>query len=100
MEIKPRNYEVAITTFDNPYDPFEQFEEWLMFDVEKGYNTPGHLDRITTIRDDMSQREIEEEIERGIDRMIELDFMNIYKKVTKEKENVLDDDESDDLEDE
>ena len=27
----------AITTTDNPYDPFEQFAEWFAFDEEKGY---------------------------------------------------------------
>ena len=26
----------ALTTFDNPYDPFEQFTQWFMFDEEKG----------------------------------------------------------------
>lgn len=81
------NYEVAVTTFDNPYDPFDQFEEWLLFDAEKGYNTPGELDRLTHITDDMTQKEELQEIERGIDRMIELDFMNIYKKITREIEN-------------
>ena len=25
----------ALTTFDNPYDPFEQFTQWFMFDEEK-----------------------------------------------------------------
>ena len=28
----------ALTTFDNPFDPFEQFNSWFMFDCEKGYN--------------------------------------------------------------
>ena len=87
MTIEPKDYEVAITTFDNPYDPFDQFEEWLLFDAEKGYNTPGELDRLTHITDDMSQREEMDEVERGVDRMIELDFMNIYKKITRKIEN-------------
>ena len=71
----------AITTFDNPYDPFEQFTSWFLFDVEKGYNTCSYLARITQISDDMSQQEEEDEIERAIDKIIEYDFMNIYKKV-------------------
>lgn len=24
-----------LTTFDNPFDPFEQFTQWFLFDVEK-----------------------------------------------------------------
>ena len=70
-----------LTTIDNPFDPFEQFSSWFLFDVEKKYNTCSYLARIEQIADDMSQDEIAEEHERAIDKIIELDFMNIYKKV-------------------
>lgn len=74
---------VYITTFDNPYDPFEQFTSWFLFDVERGYNTCSHLARIAKLSDDMSDEEVDTEIERAIDEIIEYDFMNIYKKLTK-----------------
>lgn len=70
-----------LTTFDNPYDPFEQFNLWFMFDIEKGYNTCSYLGRIAQFSDDMSQAERDEENERAIDEIIKYDFMNIYKKV-------------------
>lgn len=70
-----------LTTFDNPYDPFEQFEDWFLFDVEKGYNTCGYIARIAQFSDDMSHKEIDEENERAIDEILKYDFMNIYKKV-------------------
>ena len=73
--------EYALTTFDNPYDPFEQFTEWFLFDVSKGYNTCSYIARIAKFSDDMTQKEIDEENERAIDEIIEYDFMNIYKKV-------------------
>lgn len=72
-----------LTTFDNPFDPFEQFTSWFMFDVEKGYNTCSYLARIAKLTDDMSDQEVTDEIERAIDEIIQYDFMNIYKKVTK-----------------
>lgn len=72
-----------LTTFDNPFDPFEQFTSWFMFDVEKGYNCCARLMRIAQISDDMSQEEVDEELERAIDEIIKYDFMNIYKKVTR-----------------
>lgn len=71
-----------LTTFDNPYNPFDQFTLWLMFDKEKGYNTCEHLARIAQLSDDMSEKEIDEETERAIDEIIKYDPLNIYKKVT------------------
>ena len=74
-----------LTTFDNPFDPFEQFTSWFLFDVEKGYNTCSYLARIAQPTDDMSQSEKNVEIERAIDEIIKYDFMNIYKKVRKQE---------------
>lgn len=79
--------ECTLTTFDNPYDPFEQFTNWFMFDVEKGYNTCSYLGRIAQFSDDMTQKEIDEENERAVDEIIKYDFLNIYKKVWKSKGN-------------
>lgn len=70
-----------LTTFDNPFDPFEQFDSWFLFDVEKGYNSCAYLARIALTSDQFSDQENEEEIERAIDEIIKYDFMNIYKKV-------------------
>lgn len=73
-----------LTTFDNPYDPFDEFTSWFMFDVEKGYCSCGYLDRIARTSDQLSDEENEKEIERAIDEIIKFDFLNIYKKVKKE----------------
>ena len=73
-----------LTTFDNPYNPFEQFTSWFLFDVEKGYNTCSYLARIARTSDQLSEEENELEIERAIDEIIKYDFRNIYKKVTKQ----------------
>lgn len=78
------DYETMLTTFDNPFDPFEDFTSWWMFDVEKGYNTCGYVDRIAHITDDMTQKEVNEEIERAIDEIILYNPLNIYKKVKRE----------------
>lgn len=72
-----------LTTYDNPFNPFEQFSSWFLFDVEKGYNTCSYLARIAKLSDEMSQQEEDEEVERAIDEIIKYDFMNIYKKVRK-----------------
>lgn len=76
--------EFALTTFDNPFNPFDDFISWDSFDREKGYNSSNLLARISNITDEMSEIEVNSEIERAIDEIIKYDFMNIYKKVVKE----------------
>ena len=71
-----------LTTIDNPFNPFEQFTSWFLFDIEHGYNTCSRLARIAKFSDDFTQKESEEENERAIDEIIEKDFLNSYKKVT------------------
>lgn len=73
-----------LTTTDNPYDPFEQFDDWLSYDNEKEYNSCGYLMRIAQLSDGMTQKEESEEIERAIDEILSLNPLGIYKKVTKE----------------
>ena len=74
---------VMLTTIDNPYDPFDEFISWFMFDIEKGYNSCGYLARIVKISDDMTQKEENEAIEKAIDEIILYNPLNIYKKVRK-----------------
>ena len=75
----------ALTTIDNPYDPFDQFPSWFQFDTDKGYNSCGYLNRIARTSDQLSEEENDREIERAIDEIIKFDFMNVYKKVKREE---------------
>ena len=73
--------ECALTTFDNPYNPFEQFTSWFLFDEEKGYHSVSYLGRIARTSDELSDEENNREEERAIDEIIKYDFRNIYRKV-------------------
>ena len=75
--------ECMITTFDNPYDPFTQFDHWFLFDTEKGYNTCAYLDRVAKVSEEFSDEENNLAIEQAIDEIIKYDFRNIYKKVSR-----------------
>lgn len=86
--------EVMLTTFDNPFDPFDDFTSWFMFDVEKGYYTCNLLARIARTSEEFSTIEDKTETERAIDQIINYDFLNIYKKVTR---NVANNDENQQL---
>ena len=72
-----------LTTIDNPYDPFDEFDNWFLFDVEKGYNTCDYIARIAKTSDLFTDKENNDEIERAIDEIIKYDFRSIYKKVVR-----------------
>ena len=79
--------DVMITTVDNPYDPFEDFNSWFAFDTENGYYSCSKIARIAQLTDDMSEVEMQIEKERAIDVLIKNDFLNIFRKVYKNNTN-------------
>lgn len=75
---------VALTTNDNPYDPFDNFEKWFMYDNDHGYNSCAYLARVARTSDALTPRENTQALEEAIDDIVRLDVMNNYKKVKKE----------------
>lgn len=71
-----------LSTIDNPFNPFKDFDSWFLFDVEKGYNSCSYLARIAKTSNEFTEEEEAEEIERAIDEIIKYDFMNLYIKIT------------------
>lgn len=76
--------QVNITTIDNPFNPFDDFNSWFTYDIEKGYYTSSKLARLVNLTDDMTEIEETEEIERAIDNLIKIDPLDLYIKVEKE----------------
>jgi hypothetical protein len=71
-----------LTTVDNPYDPFTQFNEWNAFDTHAGYNTTSFLARIVKSSDDLSDADQELAIEQAIDEIVRENVSGVHKKVT------------------
>ena len=76
--------EHMLTTVDNPFDPFTQFDEWFNFDRAAGYHTPGLLARIIKTSDDISEPDQSQAIEDAIDEIVRENVLGVYKKVTLE----------------
>ena len=83
--VNKNSNDVMLTTIDNPYSPFDNYSEWLMFDIEKKYNTCEKLARLVVLSDEMTQKEEEEAYDDAMDKLIECDFMGIYMKITREE---------------
>lgn len=74
-----------LTTTDNPFDPFTQFDEWFAFDESKGYHTSGYLARVVKTSDELSQQDEDIAIELAIDEIVNFNVLGIYKKVTRDE---------------
>jgi hypothetical protein len=76
--------ETLLTTIDNPYNPFTQWDEWYAFDTSKGYNTCAYLARVTITSDELSSADEDLAIQSAIDEIVKINILGIYKKVTRD----------------
>ena len=79
--------EHMLTTIDNPYDPFTQFDDWYNYDETKGYHSCAYLARIANTSPDLSDLDNQLEIEAAIDRIVKLNPLGIYIKAVKGEAN-------------
>ena len=71
-----------LSTIDNPYNPFHEFDKWYNFDVAKGYNSCAYLSRIAMTSDEFPENLNNIEIERAIDEIVEININGMFIKVT------------------
>lgn len=72
----------ALSTVDNPFDPFTDFDKWFLFDQFNGYHCSEKVARLAICDDNsMSPYEIEDEVERVIDEIVANDPSGLYVKV-------------------
>lgn len=76
--------QVMLTTIDNPYDPFVQFEDWYAFDTQKGYNTCSYLGELAYTSPELSNADQLFSVESAIDEIVKLNILGIYKKLVRE----------------
>ena len=48
--------ECMLSTVDNPYDPFTQWDEWLAYDYANGHHTCEYLARVSVNSTDLSEK--------------------------------------------
>ena len=77
--------EYMVTTKDNPFDPFEDYDEWNRYDQDKGYNTQSYLSRMVVLPEEPTQFEINNAINDAVDKIILNDVLDIYIRVFREK---------------
>jgi len=67
-----------ITTTDNKYNPFTEYERWRAYDEnECGYYTSSYIARIAEISPELSPAEMDQAIEDACDEICEMDLRYI-----------------------
>lgn len=70
-----------LTTKDNPYNPFIDYDSWYAFDVMKGYNTCAFIARIIHDSSSLSDEENDVEYNRAMNEIIMNDPLGIYTRI-------------------
>jgi hypothetical protein len=84
----PERPEYMLTTVDNPYDPFTQFDEWFAWDQTAGYHTPGLLARVANFSDELSPADQYLVIQDAIDEIVQENVTGMFKKVLRNEVRV------------
>jgi len=77
----PSRPEFMLTTVDNPYDPFTQWDEWFAWDQNAGYHTPGLLARVARTADDLAEGDQHLAIQQAIDEIVRENVLGVHRKV-------------------
>lgn len=78
-----------LTTIDNPYNPFDDFNRWFEFDELCGYCCCERIAKLAKVYDGMSEDERCDAIERAIDTIIDIDFTGLFRKVDEQRAKEL-----------
>jgi len=72
------DFDVFLSTSDNPFCPYEDFENWLKFDEHMNYNTCGYVARVANTSDDNSDADNELETYVAIMNILALNITGNY----------------------
>ena len=77
--------EFRLTTFDNPFNPFDEFDLWFAFDENSGYHSSSLLASVLETSSDLPESFQNSDIEQAIDDIIREDPFLMYRKVSQER---------------
>lgn len=73
--------EHMLTTVDNPFDPFTDWDAWYAFDEAHGYHSTAFLARVIKTSDELSDADQSAAIEDAIDEIVNENVSGLYRKV-------------------
>lgn len=74
--------DIWITTVDNPFCPFTQFDRWLNYDEQMGYRTCERVARLAHCsKENLTSKENNEMIDQALTRLTEMYGEGVYRLV-------------------
>ena len=73
--------DTMLTTIDNPYNPFTEFDEWKKFDESNGYHTCALLARVVKTSDELSEEDERIAIDDAINEIVSENLSGVHKKI-------------------
>jgi hypothetical protein len=83
--IEPTEY--MLTTVDNPFNPFTEFDQWLEYDISMGYNSASFLDRVAKVSYDLSEPDQLLAVQDAIDEIVTENVLGMWTKVSRNSGN-------------
>lgn len=74
--------DVLLTTIDNPYNPFTNYDEWLAYDLQMGYNTNSLLDRVANVSDELSDEDYDSIVLEAMKEIVKYNVSGVHRLIT------------------
>lgn len=75
--------EYMLSTIDNPYSPFDEFDKWYKFDTLHGYNSCSLLARLSYTSEELPENLNELELQRAIEEIVDVNINGMFCLVTR-----------------
>lgn len=75
--------ELMLSTIDNPFDPFTEFDEWYQYDVRNGHHSLSLLARVAKVYEGITDEHLNDAINDAIKEIVGENVSGIH--VAKEK---------------
>lgn len=72
-----------LTTQDNPFNPFTEWDEWFAYDMKLGYHTCALLARVTATSDELSDADQDLTLQHAIDEVVQYNVSGMHRKVSR-----------------
>lgn len=72
-----------LTTVDNPWSPFDNYDEWFEYDRSAGYDTPGLLARIAKTSFSLSDSDQALALRQAMEEIVKLNVSGMHRLATR-----------------